>query len=184
MFCTKCGAQLPENALFCGSCGTKVAAPDQPAYQAPAQPAYQAPAQPAAQPAQPVYQAPTQPVYAAPATNTEPHHGYVDFFEAFKLVFTNAINFTGRASKSEFWWGYLACSAIATLLAFIPYVGSFLAPALGLPIVSLMIRRFHDLSMPWQNIFKFLIPVYGIIYMIQTFLLPSVGDNEYGPGPR
>ena len=51
MFCKNCGNQLPDNALFCGSCGTKVeapAAPQQPAYVAPQQPAYVAP-QPAPQ---------------------------------------------------------------------------------------------------------------------------------------
>ena len=50
MFCKNCGNQLPDDALFCGSCGTKVeapAAPQQPAYEAPQQPAYVAPQQPA-----------------------------------------------------------------------------------------------------------------------------------------
>lgn len=50
MFCKNCGNQLPDNAVFCGSCGTKVevqAAPQQPAYEAPVQPAYTAPQQPA-----------------------------------------------------------------------------------------------------------------------------------------
>ena len=49
MFCRNCGNQLPENALFCGNCGTKVeaqTAPQQPAYTAPQQPAYEAPQQP------------------------------------------------------------------------------------------------------------------------------------------
>lgn len=46
MFCKNCGNQLPEGAVFCGSCGTKVevqAAPQQPAYDIPQQPAYEAP---------------------------------------------------------------------------------------------------------------------------------------------
>ncbi|MBE7070871.1 MAG: zinc-ribbon domain-containing protein, partial [Ruminococcaceae bacterium] len=28
MFCKKCGSTLPDNATFCGNCGTPVAAPD------------------------------------------------------------------------------------------------------------------------------------------------------------
>lgn len=62
MFCKNCGNQIPDNAAFCGSCGTKVeaqAAPQQPAYEAPQQPAYTAP--------QPAYQ---QPAQAAPAQST------------------------------------------------------------------------------------------------------------------
>lgn len=33
-FCPQCGAQLPEGAQFCGSCGTPLAPPTQPAAQA------------------------------------------------------------------------------------------------------------------------------------------------------
>ena len=69
MICSKCGAQLPDNAQFCDKCGasTIVAnAPQQPQYQAPQQPQYQqpqyqAPMQPQYQ--QPQYQAPMQPQY-------------------------------------------------------------------------------------------------------------------------
>lgn len=179
MFCSKCGAQLVDGAAFCGACGAPQEAPVQPA--APEEPVYQAPAQP-------VYEAPAQEPYQQPAYTAapvgEPHHGYVNFGQAIQLYWTNIVNFKGRASKSEFWWGYLFGWTASLVVGFIPYVGTFLGLAFMLPNVSLMVRRFHDLSIPWQNIFKFLIPVYGIIYMIQTFLLPSVGDNEFGPGPR
>lgn len=61
MFCRNCGNQLPEGALFCNACGTKVEAPAQPA---PEQPVYNQ--QPA--PEQPAY---TQPVYTQPQTNPD-----------------------------------------------------------------------------------------------------------------
>lgn len=70
MFCKNCGNQLPDNALFCGSCGTKVeapAAPQQPAYEAPQQPAYVVP-----QPA------PQQPAYVAPQAAPQAHDPYKD----------------------------------------------------------------------------------------------------------
>ena len=70
MFCKNCGNQLPDNALFCGSCGTKVeapAAPQQPAYEAPQQPAYVAP-----QPA------PQQPAYVAPQSAPQANDPYKD----------------------------------------------------------------------------------------------------------
>lgn len=63
-FCTHCGAQLPDGARFCTSCGTPVAA-------APAEPAPQ-PTQPAPQPRpQPARSAYTQPVQPQP-TRPEP----------------------------------------------------------------------------------------------------------------
>lgn len=63
MFCPNCGKNLPDNAMFCDGCGTRMAAAPAPA---PVQPPVQAPVQPQA----PVYgQPPMQaPMYAqAPA---------------------------------------------------------------------------------------------------------------------
>ena len=70
MFCKNCGNQLPDDALFCGSCGTKVEAPA-----APQQPAYEAP-QPA--PQQPAYVAPQQPAYVAPQPAPQANDPYKD----------------------------------------------------------------------------------------------------------
>lgn len=43
-YCPRCGAQLPDNAMFCSACGTQFGAPQQP-YQQPQyqQPQYQQP---------------------------------------------------------------------------------------------------------------------------------------------
>ncbi len=63
MFCTNCGANLPEGTTVCPQCGAIVEgaatpAVEQPVYQAPAQPQYQ----------QPVYQAPQYNAYQPKAT--------------------------------------------------------------------------------------------------------------------
>lgn len=65
MFCTKCGAEIPEGAKFCIKCGAPVTLPD------PAQP------KPAAQPAQPVSpwarpQPKAEPAQAAPPVEPMP----------------------------------------------------------------------------------------------------------------
>ena len=46
-----------------------------------------------------------------------------DYFvmKAIKLFFVNYFNFSGRASRAEFWWVYLAL----TLIAIVPLVGTF-----------------------------------------------------------
>lgn len=64
-FCEKCGAQIPENGIFCAACGAPVAAQAQPT-RIPEQPAAQ-PQAPEQQPQPPVY--PQQPVYD-PADHT------------------------------------------------------------------------------------------------------------------
>lgn len=81
-FCTHCGAQLPDGARFCTSCGTPVAAaptvnpapqPQAPVQQAP-QP--QAPVQQAPQPQAPQYNQPVQP-RPTPQPAAEPPRGIV-----------------------------------------------------------------------------------------------------------
>ena len=57
MFCKNCGFQLPDNAAFCGNCGTKQDVPAAPV----------APVAPAAPVAQPAFEQPVQPVMEQPA---------------------------------------------------------------------------------------------------------------------
>ena len=71
MICTNCGAEIPEGAKFCISCGTPAAAAppvEQPVYEAPQAPAYEAPQAP-------VYEQPqAAPVYAAAAAPQQPQY--------------------------------------------------------------------------------------------------------------
>jgi len=64
-FCHNCGAQLPDNAKFCGNCGTPVLAAQQPPV--PPTPTQQPPVQQAPPPQPPVQQQQAAPQPAAPA---------------------------------------------------------------------------------------------------------------------
>ncbi len=121
---------------------------------------------------QPEYQASAAP---APVTEKPEHNGSVGFIAAIKLFFKNYFNYTGRASKSEFWWGYLFASLISLTIA---------APMATLGLVSLTIRRFHDIGKHWPWYFITLIPTAGLIIMIIEFCKDSEGDNAWGPGPK
>ncbi len=185
MFCPNCGQQIADGAAYCPACGQAQQVAQQPDPNAYAQQGY------AQQPDPNAYaqQGYTQPnAYAQPAASAMPydcpHPGYVNFGVAIKNVFVKAFDFKTRASKSEFWWGYLFLSIISSVGSFIPIINYLSAVAIAYLTVPLMIRRFHDVGMPWQQAFKVLIPIYGIIFMIQTCLLPSVGDNPHGRGPQ
>ena len=56
------------------------------------------------------------------AQGPAPQAKSVSFGEAVKLFFSNYVNFSGRSTKSEFWWGYLFCVVIVSLLLFLQEV--------------------------------------------------------------
>jgi uncharacterized membrane protein YhaH (DUF805 family) len=60
--------------------------------------------------------------------------------EAIKLCFSKYATFSGRASKSEFWWFYL----FATLLVLIPVIGGVAWLATIVPFLAVSWRRMHD----------------------------------------
>ncbi len=78
MFCSKCGAQVPEGSAFCTVCGNKIEPVNQQINEQGAQPSYEgpvAPQQPAyepAQPQQPMYEQPAQPSYDGSAAPQQP----------------------------------------------------------------------------------------------------------------
>lgn len=102
----------------------------------------------------------------------------VGFVEAFKLYWTNYVNFKGRSRRSEYWWVMLwhviitvPSIFLGVLLMFIPIAGWIVAVilflAVGLyglatiiPNLSLTVRRFHDVG------FSMLIPILSFIVSI------------------
>ena len=144
-----------------------------PPQQRPAQPAYQPPAQQKPVQTQPNY----NPNMGAKSSND------VGFGEAIKLFFTNYANFSGRASKSEFWWAFLFNVIISLVSGLIPILGALVGLAMIVPGISLCVRRLHDIGKPGTYWFMGLIPVAGGIILLIQFLKDSVGDNQWGPGP-
>ena len=100
----------------------------------------------------------------------------VSFGKAIQLFFENYVNFTGRASKREYWWGFLF-----TFLMSFTIIGGI---ACYIGMLSLTIRRLHDIGKSWSRILMGLIPYAGFIILIVYYCKDSVGDNQWGPGPK
>ena len=66
----------------------------------------------------------------------------IDMVMAIKLFFVNYFNFSGRASRAEFWWVYLAL----TLIAIVPLVGIFIQLVTFIGLISLTSRRLQDVG--------------------------------------
>lgn len=125
------------------------------------------------------------------------------FTEAVKTVFSKYATFSGRATRSEFWWFYLfniimywgltiigmviggASSGAEGMLAG-GGIGMVLTILYGLaviiPTISVCVRRLHDTNRSGWNYWWCLLPIVGAIILLIFFVQGSYpADNEYGP---
>lgn len=127
----------------------------------------------------------------------------VPFGVAVSRAFSNYCKFTGRASRSEFWWFYLFNLAVLFVLgtfeAFFAAAGGEGSPrsiifyslqALWglvtlLPWLGLYWRRLHDIGKSGWNILWSLLPLAGAIILLVYFCRGSeMRPNQYGPVPN
>ena len=136
-----------------------------------------------------------------------------NLIQAVKLFFLRWNDFSGRSSRSEYWWARLfTCTLV--LLSLIPLVAKIpailenpeTAKTLGLtpfapfilviilltiPGLALEVRRFHDRNMSgWFFLLVCLtrrVPIVGFVLAVANFVIfcmPGTnGENTYGPDP-
>lgn len=132
----------------------------------------------------------------------------IPFGEAIARAFSNYCNFTGRASRSEFWWfmlfyGLIYCvvDLIGNIIG-VPTTNSFPSTATGgqkiaiilewitivvflLPTLGLFWRRLHDTGRAGGYYFIILIPIVGSIILIVWTCQPSQPfPNRFGEEPN
>jgi uncharacterized membrane protein YhaH (DUF805 family) len=116
--------------------------------------------------------------------------GPVDFQGAIRQQFENVMNFSGRASRSAYWWYALALFIVSIVLEiFSAVVGSSALTLLiglvmivvGLSGLSVGVRRLHDSDKSGWMILLGLIPFVGWIIVIILMVLPGTpGPNRFG----
>ena len=111
----------------------------------------------------------------------------MDFQTSIKTCFNKYVVFSGRASRSEFWWFVLF---VFTPLGFILNSGYGTVAMITLLLVApasitVTVRRFHDQDKSGWWYFLGLIPILGIlmIYIICAFE-GTKGKNQYGEAPK
>lgn len=140
---------------------------------------------------------------AAPAFSPRPQQ-MMGFMDALSTVFRNKYaTFSGRASRSEYWWGYLGYFVVATVLQIVglvaaialssvseglaglaiavPYLAIF---AMIIPTIAVTVRRLHDTGKSgWMALLIF-IPCIGIIlWLVWMIEDGQAHENKYGPVP-
>ena len=95
----------------------------------------------------------------------------IDMVMAIKLFFVNYFNFSGRASRAEFWWVYLAL----TIIGFVPLVGIFIQLVTFIGLISLTSRRLQDVGFSgWYQ----LIP-YSILSLFIGLSLTEISSTPF-----
>lgn len=165
MFCPKCGKPVGDGAQFCANCGNPLNGGR--------------PANDTAEKAKNFF-AEIQ-ARADDLKGPEP----VDFIKSIKLFFLYALNFKGRSSRSEYWWGYLFHCLLSLALNCVPIVGNLLSIAMIIPGVALSIRRMHDIGKSGWYLLMGLIPLAGpIILLVYACTASQPEANQWGPAAQ
>jgi len=109
----------------------------------------------------------------------------MSFGEAIQTVFRKYADFTGRATRPEFWWWALFYVLVATALSLFNVIrivdsasiGSVLsglwALAVLVPTLAVMVRRLRDAGLGWPHLFWMLVPVAGLILLLVLLAIPT-----------
>jgi uncharacterized membrane protein YhaH (DUF805 family) len=109
----------------------------------------------------------------------------MSFGEAIQTVFRKYAEFTGRATRAEFWWWALFNVLVASALSLFnvirigdnAYLGSLLAGLWGiavlLPSLAVAVRPLRDAGYGWGLLFFILVPVAGIVVLIVYWAQPT-----------
>lgn len=108
----------------------------------------------------------------------------MDFQTAVKTCIAKYTDFSGRASRSEFWWFFLAQFGVLVVTGLIhEYVYVIAALALLLPALAVGARRLHDIGKSGWFLLLSIIPLINLV-LIYFFVQPSQPEsNAYGEPP-
>lgn len=122
------------------------------------------------------------------------------FTEAVSTVLSKYATFSGRATRSEFWWYALFLVVLFAVTQLIDgfLVGPMLGFGLGdgeagqpltmlvslgllLPNIAVAVRRLHDIGRTGWWVLIGLVPIIGFLLLLYWYVQPSEeGQNQYG----
>ena len=112
---------------------------------------------------------------------------------AYKNFFKGYVDFTGRSTRSEYWWIWLT-----NMILFVPFYSAYFKAlanprneaalmalggiaiiymifglALMLPMLALTVRRLRDAGFHWALIFVIFIPMVGPLALLALLAMPT-----------
>ncbi len=111
------------------------------------------------------------------------------FADAIKSGFNKYVGFSGRASRSEYWFWTLF-SIIASIVAGIidaviglGFIGAIVSLGLFLPSLAVAVRRLHDLDRTGWWILIAFTGIGIILLIVWDCIKGTTGPNSYGADP-
>ena len=98
------------------------------------------------------------------------------FQESIRVCFTKYFDFSGSATRSEYWWFFLFIVLVSVLSAMLsPVASGLFSLATLVPSIAAATRRLHDTQRSgwWQLII--LVPLLGLIVLV--FFLAQQGKD-------
>ena len=112
------------------------------------------------------------------------------FGQAISAGFSNYVNFSGRACRSEYWYWILfiiiadIVAAIIDQTLGIQLVTGLFGLVTIIPNIAIAIRRLHDLDRTGWWILLGFIPLIGWIILLIWYVTKGTdGPNRFGPDP-
>jgi uncharacterized membrane protein YhaH (DUF805 family) len=155
-------------------------------------------------PPPPAYQAPPEMPQGEPPI-WAPYYG-IGFTQAVRRALKKYADFTGRASRSEYWWWYLAVAIVGIVLDILaqifaniggqmsdgPGPGYFVFIiilvlfylAIIVPQLAITWRRLHDTNLAGPFFFLGFIPIVGSIIVLILTIMPSKPEGQRFDVPR
>jgi uncharacterized membrane protein YhaH (DUF805 family) len=119
----------------------------------------------------------------------------MDFNKCFNYALTvlkKYADFSGRASRAEFWCFFLFCIIAEIILLILDsmlntggILFSIFVLAVFIPTIAVEVRRLHDIGKSGWFLLLIFIPIIGPIILLIWFIKDSQsGTNQYGPNPK
>jgi uncharacterized membrane protein YhaH (DUF805 family) len=117
----------------------------------------------------------------------------MDFVGAIQSGFRNYVTFSGRASRSEFWYWTLFAVLVTSAGGIVDaalfrdsesgLAGPLVSLALFLPGLAVSARRLHDRDRTGWWLLLYVTIIGGIVLLVWYCMRGTPGPNRYGPDP-
>lgn len=105
-------------------------------------------------------------------------------FRAFIEMWSRTFECSGRTRRATYWGAICITLLISAILGvFLPYVDLAYSILSAIPVLTMSIRRLHDINLRGWWLLLLLIPFGGIVVLV-LLLMDSTGANRFGDSPK